>query len=60
MDKGDLVEIKLSDINKNKEVIKKLKNVQDILCAEEVNGDIHLRLLDAKGKLPVVMRRLKN
>ena len=58
-DNGDLVKIKLSDISKNREIIKSLENVQDILSAEDVNGGIHLRLLDAKGKLPVVIEKIK-
>jgi ABC-2 type transport system ATP-binding protein len=58
-DKGDLVEIRLSNKKKNTEVIKNLKKLDDILWVDEVNGDIHLRLFEAKSKVSRLMENIK-
>jgi len=57
--KGDLVEIRLSNKKKNTEVIKNLKKLDDILWVDEVNGDIHLRLFEAKSKVSRLMENIK-
>ena len=36
-----------------------MKNLDDILWVEEVNGDIHLRLFEAKSKVPRLMENIK-
>jgi ABC-2 type transport system ATP-binding protein len=59
MGKGDLLEISLSNSNKNQEVIKNLKTIQDIIWVDEVDGYIHLSILNAKSKLPFVMKKIK-
>ncbi len=59
MGKGDLLEISLSNSNKNQEVIKNLRTIKDIIWVDEVDGYIHLSILNAKGKLPFVMKKIK-
>ncbi len=59
MGKGDLVEISLSNSNKNREVIKNLNTIQDIIWVDDVDGYIHLSILNAKSKLPLVMMKIK-
>jgi ABC-2 type transport system ATP-binding protein len=56
---GDLVDIKLSNPNKNQVVINSLKDLKDIYWVDEVNGRINLRMKDAIIKLPLLIDKIK-
>ena len=57
---GDVVEMKLSKPQMNKEVIKSLKSIQQIISVLEVDGLINLRAMDAVGKLPQIMEKIES
>jgi ABC-2 type transport system ATP-binding protein len=57
---GDVVEMKLSKPQMNKEVIKSLKSIQQIISVLEVDGVINLRAMDAVGKLPQIMEKVES
>ena len=57
---GDVVEMKLSKPQMNKEVIKSLKSIQQIISVLEVDGLINLRAMDADGKLPQIMEKVES
>jgi ABC-2 type transport system ATP-binding protein len=57
---GDVVEMKLSKPQMNKEVIKSLKSIQQIISVLEVDGLINLRAMDAVGKLPQIMEKVES
>jgi ABC-2 type transport system ATP-binding protein len=57
---GDIVDMKLSDISKNQDVIRELQDNGDILSVVEVNGRIKIRALNAVGKLPLMMKVVEN
>lgn len=57
---GDVVDMKLSDISKNQDVIKELQDNEDVLSVVEVNGRIKIRALNAVGKLPLMMKVVEN
>lgn len=52
---GDVVEITLSDVERNEKVIGKLGEMENILSVLDVEGKINLRALNAVGKLPQIM-----
>ena len=56
---GDVVDIKLSDPNKNQEAITVLQGVEQVQSVLEVNDRINIRALDAVGKLPRIMEKLE-
>ncbi|MBM4242001.1 MAG: ATP-binding cassette domain-containing protein [Euryarchaeota archaeon] len=56
---GDVVEIQLSDPGKNKEVIKAMEELDQVLSVIELDKIINVRALDAVGKLPRIMGRVE-
>ena len=56
---GDVVEITLSDAKMNQKVIKKLKEMENILSVIDVEGIINLRALNAVSKLPQIMESIE-
>ena len=54
-----MVDIKLSDPNKNQEAITVLQGVEQVQSVLEVNDRINIRALDAVGKLPRIMEKLE-
>ncbi len=57
---GDVVEMKLSKPQMNKEVIKSLRSIQQIISVLEVDGLINLRAMDAVSKLPQIMEKVES
>jgi len=55
---GDVVEIQLSDPGKNKEVIKAMEELDQVLSVIELDKIINVRALDAVGKLPRIMEQV--
>ncbi|OEC87224.1 MULTISPECIES: ABC transporter ATP-binding protein [Methanobacterium] len=55
---GDIVEMTLSNPN-NRDVIKYLENLEDIISVAELDGKINLRAFDAVGKLPKIIGALE-
>ena len=53
---GDIVDIKLSDISLNQDLIDMFTDQEDVISAVEVNGRIIIRALNAVGKLPMMMQ----
>jgi ABC-2 type transport system ATP-binding protein len=53
---GDIVDIKLSDISLNQNLIDLFTDQEDVISAVEVNGRIIIRALNAVGKLPMMMQ----
>jgi ABC-2 type transport system ATP-binding protein len=53
---GDIVDIKLSDISLNQDLIDLFTDQEDVISAVEVNGRIIIRALNAVGKLPMMMQ----
>jgi ABC-2 type transport system ATP-binding protein len=52
---GDVVEMKLSDPEKNKKLIEMIMGIEDVDAVLEVDGQINIRAFDAVGKLPRIM-----
>ena len=57
---GDVVEMKLSDPEKNKKLIEMVMGIEDVDSVVEVDGQINIRALDAVGKLPRIMEEVEN
>jgi len=57
---GDVVDMKLSDISLNQDLINILDDQDDVISAVEVNGRIIIRALGAVGKLPMMMEKVEN
>lgn len=57
---GDVVEMKISDPDKNQEVINAIKKLEGIYSVVEVNDQINIRSLDAVSKLPRIMDELEH
>lgn len=53
---GDVVDMKLSDLSLNQDLIKVLADQEDVISVVEVNGRIIIRALNAVGKLPMMMQ----
>ncbi len=53
---GDIVDMKLSDVSRNLDLIQELEDKEDVLSVVEVNGRIIIRALNAVGKLPMMMQ----
>jgi ABC-2 type transport system ATP-binding protein len=56
---GDIVDMKLSDISLNQDLINLLNDQDDVISAVEVSGRIIIRALNAVGKLPVMMKTVE-
>lgn len=56
---GDIVDMKISNPNKNNELIENLSNLEHLKSAIEVNGRINVRALDAVSKLPIIMEQVE-
>ncbi len=56
---GDVVEMKLSRPEKNKELMKMIMGIKDVDSVIDVDGKINIRALDAVGKLPRVMEAVE-
>lgn len=56
---GDVVDMKLSDILMNQDLINILKDQKDVISAVEVNGRIIIRALNAVAKLPMMMQMVE-
>jgi ABC-2 type transport system ATP-binding protein len=56
---GDVVDMKLSDPNKNQEVITALQGMEQVHAVVEVEDRINVRALDAVGKLPRIMEKVE-
>jgi len=52
---GDVVDMKLSDPQKNKQVLQALELLDEIESVLEVDGRLNVHALDAVGKLPRIM-----
>ncbi|OPX59971.1 MAG: Trehalose/maltose import ATP-binding protein MalK [Methanobacterium sp. PtaB.Bin024] len=57
---GDVVEMKISDPEKNQEAINAIQELEDVQSAVEVNGQINIRALDAVGKLPRIIDKVES
>ncbi len=57
---GDVVEMKISDPEKNKEVIDAVNQLEDVQSVVEVDDLINIRALDAVGKLPRIMDKIES
>ncbi|MGC9516590.1 MAG: ATP-binding cassette domain-containing protein [Methanomicrobiales archaeon] len=55
---GDIVEMKISDPQKNQEVLNSLIEVEQVQSVIEIDGRINIRALDAVGKLPKLMENV--
>lgn len=53
---GDVVDMKLSDLSLNQDLIKVLADQEDVISVVEVNERIIIRALNAVGKLPMMMQ----
>ncbi|MGZ4856779.1 MAG: ABC transporter ATP-binding protein [Methanobacteriaceae archaeon] len=56
---GDVVDMKLSDPNKNQEAITALQGMEQVHSVLEVEDRINIRALDAVGKLPKIMEKVE-
>lgn len=56
---GDIVDMKLSEPSKNNDLMKELEGHDEIISVLEVNGRIHIRALNAVGKLPKMMQAVE-
>jgi ABC-2 type transport system ATP-binding protein len=54
---GDIVSMKISDSQKNSEVISSLQSLDQVESVIEVDGIINIRALDAVSKLPRIMEQ---
>ncbi|KAF5078586.1 putative multidrug ABC transporter ATP-binding protein YbhF [anaerobic digester metagenome] len=57
---GDVVEMVLSDPEKNCELINELENLDEIIAAFEMDGKINIRALNAVAKLPRIMEQVES
>jgi len=56
---GDVIDIKLSDPNKNQKAITALQSLEHVQSVLEVSDRINVRALDAVGKLPRIMEKVE-
>ena len=56
---GDVIEMKISNPEKNHEIITAVKKLKDVESVLEVNGQINIRAMDAVGKLPLIMEEIE-
>ncbi|MBP2044810.1 ABC transporter ATP-binding protein [Methanobacterium aggregans] len=57
---GDVVEMVLSDPEKNCELLNELENLDEIIAAFEMDGKINIRALNAVAKLPRIMEQVES
>ena len=57
---GDVVEMKLSDPQKNGQVLKALELLEEIDSVVEVDGRLNVHAMDAVGKLPRIMATIES
>ena len=56
---GDVVDMKLSDITRNNDLINELAKEKDVISVVEVKGRINIRALNAVAKLPMMMQTVE-
>lgn len=57
---GDVIEMKISNPEKNQEIITVIGKLEDVESVLEVDGQINIRALDAVSKLPMIMDELEH
>lgn len=55
---GDVIEMKISDPEKNQEITSAVGKLEEVESVLEVDGQINIRALDAVSKLPMIMDEL--
>jgi ABC-2 type transport system ATP-binding protein len=56
---GDVVDMKISDVSKNQDLINELSTEEDVISVVEVKGRINIRALNAVAKLPMMMQKVE-
>ncbi len=56
---GDVVDMKISDVSRNQDIINELSAEKDVISVVEVKGRINIRALNAVAKLPMMMQALE-
>jgi len=56
---GDIIEMRLSNPEKNENIIKSLKKLENIISVVELDGRINIRALDVINRLPQVMKNVE-
>lgn len=57
---GDVIEMKISNPEKNQEIISAVGKLGEVESVLEVDGQINIRALDAVSKLPMIMDELEH
>jgi len=57
---GDVIEMKISNPEKNQEIISAVGKLEEVESVLEVDGQINIRALDAVSKLPMIMDELEH
>ncbi len=56
---GDVVDMKISDVSRNQDLINELSTEKDVISVIEVKGRINIRALNAVAKLPMMMQAVE-
>ena len=56
---GDVVDMKISDTSRNKDLINELAREKDVISVIEIKGRINIRALNAVAKLPMMMQTVE-
>ena len=56
---GDVVEMVLSDPEKNRKLVDELEKLDEIIAVLEVDGQVNIRAMNAVAKLPRIMERVE-
>ena len=56
---GDVVEMVLSDPEKNQKLVDELEKLDEIIAVVEVDGQVNIRAMNAVAKLPRIMERVE-
>jgi ABC-2 type transport system ATP-binding protein len=56
---GDVVDMKISDVSRNQDLINDLSTEKDVISVVEVKGRINIRALNAVAKLPMMMQAVE-
>jgi ABC-2 type transport system ATP-binding protein len=56
---GDVVDMKISDVSINQDIINELSTKKDVISVIEVKGRINIRALNAVAKLPMMMQTIE-
>ena len=56
---GDVVEMVLSDPEKNQELVDELEKLDEIIAVLEVDGQVNIRAMNAVAKLPRIMEQVE-